>query len=234
MTDTPTMPASPDDEPTAAEVAAAGTLRPLDQLPSPWTIKGEPAVVSTPTLEALSPTDRQTVIDRAGSSDPAAINTALNTFLRERQQEVRIRCGAGEGATHTEREALDQMNQLRLLTEEFHQIETDLADVREHRTDYDADGNPVPVPVYAIQGDMRSAKQYRLDEIKGQMALVAGVEGEAALKRAARNDALKTREITQRTAELREIGRRAQEMVREDRIDEAARRKAKFLKGNIG
>jgi hypothetical protein len=229
------MPANPDEEPTAAEIKAAGVIRSLDQLPSPWVVKGEPTVViREPTLEALSPADQQTVIKNAGSTDPTAVSRALNAFLRDRSAEVRIRCGAGDGATETEREALDQMNQLRLLTEESHRLETELADVREHRTEYDANGNPVPVPVYALQGDLRSSRQHRLDEIREEMALVAGIQGEAALQRAARADALRIRKLNSEAFEVREIERRANEMVREDRINEAARTKAKFLKGNVG
>ena len=234
MSDTPTIPVSPDEEPTVEELAAAATMRPLDQLPSPWVVKGDPAVLSAPTLEALSPADRQAVMNRAGTNDPKAINAALNGFLRERQQDVRIRCGPGEGATATEREALDQMNQLRLMTEEFHRLETELAEVSEHRTEYDASGNAVPVPVYVLQGDLRSARQARMDQIGEQMTLVAGIQGEAELKRAARVDALRIRKARSDVSDLREIERRAQEMVREERLNEAAKTKAKFLKGNIG
>jgi hypothetical protein len=173
-------------------------------------------------------------MDRAGSSRPEAITAALTTFLRERSADVRIRCGAGEGATETEREALDQMNQLRLMSEEFHRLETELAEVREHRTKCDANGNPVPVPVYALQGSLRSSRQNRLDEINEQMALVAGLQGEAAMTRAARTDALRIRKIQSDFADAREIDRRAHEMAREERLNAAASTKAKFLKGNIG
>jgi hypothetical protein len=234
MTDTPTTPATPDEEPTAEELASAAAMRPLDQLPSPWVVKGEPALISAPTLEALSPADRQSVLSRAGSNDPKAINAALNSFLRGRQQDVRIRCGPGEGATATEREALDQMNQLRLMTEEYHKLEAELAEVREHRTEYDASGKPVPVPVYVLQGSLRSARQARMAEIGEHMSLVAGIQGEAELKRAARADALHIRKVRSEIADRHEIKRRAHNLVREERLNEAARTQAKFLKGNLG
>lgn len=224
----------PSDEPTVAELAAAGAIRPLDQLPSPWTVKGEPAILSQPTLDALSGADQKVVLERAGSNHPDAISKALDGFLRERQREFRIRCGPGEGATATEREALDQMNQLRLLTEEAHRIKAELVDVREHRTEYDENGQPKPVPVYTIQGSLRSAKQSRLEEIGEYWALIAGVQGEAALARATREDALRARALAAQADDLREIERRAQEMVREERLNAAASQKAKFLKGNVG
>lgn len=235
MSDTPNTPPSSDEEPTAEEVAAAGVMRPLEELPSPWTVKGRPKMIEKPTLSALSPEDRKIVIERAaGSNDPEALNAALQGFLRERSAEFRLKAGAGEGATATEREALSQMNQLRLLSDEHTRIEAELAEVREHRTEYGDDGNPVPVPVYAVQGSGRSAREARMEAIRHEMALIAGVEGEAALQRAARADALRIREFQAAIAERNEIKRRAQDMVREDRINEAARAKARFLKGNLG
>jgi hypothetical protein len=229
VNDTSNTPANPDEEPTAAEIAAAGTIRSLDQLPSPWVMKGEPSVISAPTLEALSPADQQKVLESAGSTNPTAVGRALNEFLRKRSADVRIRCGPGEGATETEREALDQMNQLRLMSEEHDRIAAELADIREHRTEYDANGNPVPVPVYALQGSSRTAREARLDQINEQMALVAGIQGEAALERAARADARRIRKLQSEVAEAREIERRAHEMAREKRINEAAATKAKYL-----
>jgi ERCC4-related helicase len=120
------------------------------------------------------------------------------------------------------------------MTEEYNRLDTELADVSEHRTEYDANGNAVPVPVYVHQGTGRTAREHRMGEIKHQMALLAGVEGEAAMKRAARKDVLKAREITRQLTDSREIERRAHELAREDRINEAARTKAKFLHGNLG
>lgn len=235
MTDSiPDTPPSPDEEPTAEEIAAAGAMRPLGELPSPWTVKGNPPIISEPTLAALSPEDRQTVIQRAsGSNHPDALNDALQGFLRERSAEFRLMAGAGEGATHTEREALSQLNQLRLLGAERDRIQAELTEVREHRTETDERGNPVAVPVHALQGSARAAREARLHEINHQAALIAGVEGEAALKQAARSDAIRTRELKAALFEREEIERRAREMVREDRINAAARTKAKFLKGSV-
>jgi hypothetical protein len=234
MSDTfPNTPLSPDEEPTAEEIAEAGRMRQLEELPSPWTVKGNPPMIAEPTLGALSPEDRKAVIERAaGSRDPDALNVALRDFLRERSAEFRLKAGAGEGATATEREALEQMNQLRLLGEELGRIERELAEVREHRTELDANGNPVAVPVYSLQGDGRTGREARAEEIKHQMALVAGVQGEAALQRAAREDAIRARELRTAAYVASETKRRAQELALEERINAAARTRAKFLKGS--
>jgi hypothetical protein len=71
-------------------------------------------------------------------------------------------------------------------------------------------------------------------EIAHEMALIAGIQGEAALKRAAREDAIRARELKAAAFERDEIERRARELVREDRINAAAQSKAKFLKGTLG
>ena len=229
----PTAPL-PTDEPTDAELAAASTIRPLDQLPSPVVVVGDPPVLSQLSLKALSLADQKIVMDRANGTSEGAINAALFGFLRERRNATLIKCGAGEGATETEREALCQMNQLRLMTEEYNRIVGELDEVSEHRTEYDAEGNATPVPVYVHQGDSRSARNHRLTEIKSQMAQLHGRESEVALREAARKEALKTRQINQQLEDGREIERRAHELARDERINEAARRKASILKSNLG
>lgn len=232
LTDTHSTPPSPAEEPTPQEIAAAGVIRPLEELPSPWQVKGNPRMIEEPTLAALSPEDRQKVIQNASrSNDPDALNVALHGFLRERSAEFRLKAGAGEGATATEREAISQINQLRLLSEEHSRLEAELAEVREHRTELDAHGNPVAVPVYALQGASRAAREARMNEIRHQQALIAGVQGEEALKRAAREDAIRIREVRAAIADRDEIERRAHEIVREDRLNAAAAAKAKFLRG---
>lgn len=232
MSDTPAP--LPTDEPTSEELAAASTIRPLDQLPSPWEVKGHPKMISQPTLKALSPSDQQVVRERANGTSDAAVDAALFGFLRERSREARIKSGAGGGATETEREALSQINQLRLMTQDYDRIVGELDEVSAHRTEYDAEGNATPVPIHVHQGDGRNARQHRLTEIKHQMALLSGREGEEAMKVAARKEALKVRQINQQLDDGREIERRAHEFARDERINEAAQRKAKFLKGNLG
>jgi hypothetical protein len=225
----------PDDEPTAAEMAAAGTIRPLEQLPSPWIVKGDPKVLSEPTLSALSPDQQKLVLERAGGTDAASLDRALKDFLLERSRNLRIICGPGEGATETEREALCQMNELRLLSEEHARIEAELAEVAEYRVDYAADGTPLPnpVPVYLHRGDLRSAKQTRLDEIKHQMSLVGGIQGETALNAAQKADALKARRRKSQLDEAAEIKRMGEALLREERVTRAAQSYAKHRRNTI-
>jgi hypothetical protein len=229
MTDTTTL---PHDEPTAEELAAVSTIRPLEDLPSNWTVKGDPKVLA-PTLSALSPSDQQTVRQRAASAEPEAINRALVDFLREKRVEVRLLTGAGEGTTAVERAALSQMASLRDMSTEVARIETELADVVSHRTEY-KDGKPVAVPVYRLTGRARSAREARLDEIKHSMALVAGIEGEAEMREAARKDALRMRELRLQVAEREEVKALGEQMLRDERIKAQAETYASFRRHNLG
>ena len=52
----------PSDDFTPEELAEASRIRPLEAIPSNWTVKGErTATIFTPSVEALSPDDRKVV-----------------------------------------------------------------------------------------------------------------------------------------------------------------------------
>jgi hypothetical protein len=229
MSDTSDTPISPDEEPTAEELAEASAIRPLEDLPSAWTVKGSPRMLEEPTLKALAPEDQQTVREAAGSNDPEAVKAALFSFLREKQTHARILYGAGEGASAAEREALNQMNQLRLHGEEYRRLEAELAAVGEARVETDANGDQFVVPVPKLQGSQRTWREARMREIGQAMSLLAGIEGEAGMERAAREEALKRRKVRAQIEERRAITRRAHEIASERRITKAAEAKAKFL-----
>jgi hypothetical protein len=228
MSDQPDNPITPDAEPTREELEAASVMRPLAELPSPFSIVGHPRLPE-PSITALSPDDQKAVREVAGSTDPEAVQAALLTFLQERSVAFRIRAGAGDGASAPEREALSQINQLRLLTEEFARLDAELAEIVEHRTEYDDSGNAVPVPVYAFQGSLRTAREARKAEVQHQMGLLAGMEGEAAMERAVRDEVLNQRQRKAQIEEQREVARRAHQIASERRINAAAEARAKHL-----
>jgi hypothetical protein len=229
MSDNTDTPISPEDEPTEAEIAEARAMRPIEDLPSNFTVKGNPQMLAElPPLTAFSQEDRQAIRQAAGSDAPEAIQGAILDFLQERRTEFRIKAGPGEGASGPEREALEQLNQLRLWSEEYHRLEAELARPIDHRTEYDERGEPVAVPIY-LQGSLRTSREVRMGELRQSMSLLAGIEGEAAMQRAVRSEALNRRKVKAQIEERQEIIRRAHEKAREKRINEAADAKAKFL-----
>lgn len=229
MSDNPNPAPLPEDEPTEDELAAASAMRPIEELPSAWTVRGNPRMLAEPTLKALSPEDQQTVREAAGSSDPDAIQSALISFLRDKQAQSRIMYGAGNGATEPERAALEVMNQVRLYQAEAASIEAELAEVAEAKIEQDENGEQFAVPVYRVQGNRRTASERRLAELRVEISRLSGVDGEAAIKRAIREEALKQRAVKAQIQEREEINRRAHSMAAEKRINEAAANKARFL-----
>jgi len=233
MTDTTTTTTTTttDAEPTAEELAAVSTIRPLADIPSNWVVKSD-FKISAPTLAALSPSEQEVVRQRAGSSDGDAINSALIGYLREKQADARISSGAGAGTTAVEHVVLRQAATVRQLNAEVARIEDELADVREHRTEYEND-KPVAVPVYRYTGRARIDRETHVNDIKHQIALIAGIEGEAELMEAARADALRARSIREQIAERQEVQALGEKMLRDERIRAQAESYASFRRSNI-
>lgn len=157
----------PSDDLTSAEIAEASRIRPLNEIPSNWTVKGElTAAIFIPSIEGLNPDDRKVVYDRAGAgADVAKLQSTLINFLQEKRGEARILAGAGPDATEVEQEALSQLQQLRTLSREFDRVTGELAEVARYDSGWDAEGNPIAVPVLRYEGQARDNRQHRLAEI---------------------------------------------------------------------
>lgn len=235
MPNTPNPATSDHDQPTAAEMEAFNHFDPVAEIPSPVEIVGDVRLGAEPTLNSFSPEQQTAIMERAGNdrSEPS-VKAAIHSFLLDKRRELLIRGGAGQGATQTQRTMLEHANQVRQLDAEIGRIDADLSDVLRYETQIDGNGQPVPVPVYAKQGDARTALEARKTELARQMALIAGVEGDRQLREANRADALAAREARERVAEFHEAERRAKQIAKEDRINKMAEAKAKFLKDNLG
>lgn len=222
----------PSDDITPAELADASHIRPLESIPSNWTVKGEPtAALFTPSVDALNPEDRKAVFDRAGAgADEAKLQSTLISFLHEKRGEARIMAGAGPDATEVEQEALSQLQQVRSLSRELDQINSELADVARYDHGRDADGNPTAIPVLRIEGEGRARRQHRLAEIVQAMDRIQGEEGTKALQEAAVREAMQRRAIREQQQDSVEIQRRAETMVREERLNSRAATRARMLR----
>jgi hypothetical protein len=231
VTDSTTSPAAPVEEPTAAEIAEAGKLRPLDGLGSVWVQKGPATNVrfSTPTADAFDNETRDR-IRREAKGDPQAEARLVAAEVRSKSLQARMMIGAAD-LTATETETLDQLNTMRQLDEESARIETELMKVDGWNTVEGPNGDPIPVAVFAIpEGSQRHlAMKARLEELAHQRSMIAGHEGQKALAEAAKRDAVRNRELKAQAEDRKEIERRAAEIARDRRINAAAEAKAKFL-----
>lgn len=223
----------PSDDFTPEELAEAGQIRPLDEVPSNWTVKGEPtAAILTPSIDALNPEDRKEVYELAGAgADEGAVNAALMTVLRKKAGEARLLTGAGEGATAVEHVALEHARRDLSLSTEYARIEAELQEVSRYDVSTDFDGNTTALPVLRYEGDARKWREERLDAITRERRAIHGAEGTKEIEEATRVEAAHRRNIKAQAAEAKEIERRAEAMVREDRISARAATRARMLKG---
>jgi hypothetical protein len=231
VTDTPATPTNPTEEPTAAEIAEAGKLRPLESLGSVWVQKGAATngPFSTPTADAFDNETRDR-IRREARGDPEVEARLVAAEVRSKSLQARMMIGAAN-LTATETETLDQLNTMRQLDEESARIEAELMKVDGWNTVEGPNGDPVPEPVFAIpEGSQRHlAMRARLEELAHQRSMIAGREGQKALAEAAKRDAIRNRELKAQVEDRKEIERRAAEIARDRRINAAAEAKAKFL-----
>ena len=224
----------PSDDVTPEELAEASRIRPLEAIPSNWTVKGEPTGrIFTPSIEALNPEHRKVVQDRAGAgADAAKLQSTLISFLQEQRGEARILAGAGPDATEVEQEALSQLKQVNDLSREFDRIDQELAEVARYDTGRDADGNPTAIPVLRLDGEARARRQHRLAEIVQAIDRIQGAEGTKALEEAAKREVLHRRALRTQREDAVEVERRAESIVREERINSRAATRARMLKGS--
>lgn len=224
----------PSDDLTSAEIAEASRIRPLNEIPSNWTVKGEPtARIFTPSIEALNPVDRKAVQERAGAgADEAKLQLTLISFLQEKRGEARILAGAGPDATEVEQEALSQLQQLRTLSREFDRVTGELAEVARYDSGWDAEGNPIAVPILRYDGQARDNRQHRLAEIVQAIDRIEGAEGAKALEEAAKREAMHRRSIAAQKQEAVDIERLAETMVRDERINARAATRARMLRNS--
>lgn len=224
----------PSAEFTPEELAEASAMRPLEAIPSSWTVKGDPAVTKfVPKLEAFSPSDQKAVRELAGpNATGEQLQSALMTFLKSKSAEARIIAGAGAGATEPEREALEQLGQIQQLERERNRIEDELSDVIRHDTVIGADGMPEAVPVFRYQGQALTQRTYRIAEIAQEIADLKGARGDRAMQEAVRREADNRRQIKNQLEEAEEAKRRAETMVREERVNAAAKTRANMLRNS--
>lgn len=222
----------PSAEFTPEELAEASAMRPLEAVPSNWTVKGEPAFIQfTPSVEALAPADQKTVRELAGpNATDDQLQSALMGFLQNKRIEARIIAGAGPDATEPEREALEQLGQMRELACEHEKLAAELGEVLRYDTVVGPDGKTEAVPVYRLQGEAVTMRTHRMAEIAQAVTDLEGERGKRAMDEAVRREAANRREQRTRLEEAAEVERRAEAMVREERVEARAKTRANMLR----
>lgn len=222
----------PSAEFTPEELAEASAMRPLEAVPSNWTVKGDPAFTKfTPKIDALAPADQKAVREIAGpNATEERLQSALMSVLQNKRIEARIIAGSGPDATEPEREALAQLGQMRELVREHGKLQAELGEVVRYENSTDADGNPIGIPVYRYQGEAQARRTHRMAEIVNAITDLEGDRGAKAMDEAVRREAAKRRELRTQVEEAAEVERLAEAMVRDERVNARAKTRANMLR----
>jgi hypothetical protein len=168
---------------------------------------------------------------RRAAEEPRLIAEAL----RQNSLQLRVKAGAGEGANPYQQEVFQLARDRQQLEQEAWRLETELAEVvRWDNVTDPATGKATPVPVEAVQGEARKAKQGRIDEIGRHLKQLEGIEGQRRLQKAMKLTLEAEKAQREQLADNAEADRRARELVREERINKQAQARARMLRPNVG
>ncbi|WP_416832993.1 MAG: hypothetical protein ACMUJI_07820 [Erythrobacter sp.] len=243
-------------EPTSYDIAPkdmplAERLASFDPLatPSPVKLTGGGAFKAPErfTVEILPP-DRRAKIEQElaqvpGSQRAQREHELVTEALKQNSVELRIKAGPGEGATPVERERFLLAREVYELENEELAILAELAKVEKAVPVFnEITGEPVIDPktgqqqmklIDLIQGDRRKAMEARAAEIRRQIDLLNGFEGDRRLQRALKVTVEAEKARQQQLAEEQEARRRADEIIRNERIEAKAEAYAKNRRNTL-
>lgn len=191
---------------------------------------------------SILPAEKQTPIAAQLAGVPAHLRAQrehelVTEALKQNSIELRIKAGPGAGATPVDRERLLLAREIYDLENEEAAILTQLAEVEKWVPVYDEiTGRPVLDPktgqqqltaVDRVQGDRRKGMEARVAEIRHQIALKHGIEGDRRLERALKDSVEAEKARRQELAEEQEARRMAEQINRDERVKAKAEAYAK-------
>ncbi|MDC8754847.1 hypothetical protein OIK40_09365 [Erythrobacter sp. sf7] len=162
--------------------------------------------------------------------------------LKANSVNIRIKAGAGEGASPVERERLLIAREVYDLENEETSIYAQLAEVHRWVPVFDENGARVIDPntgqqkvqaVEVVQGDRRKAMEARVADIRRQIELLDGFEGDRRLQRALKVTVEAEKARQQQLEEGQEARRRADEINRDMRVEAKAQTYAKHRRSAL-
>lgn len=225
----------PEDQALADEIR---NFDPVFDVPGSATIKGNVKLPTKLTLSALSPDMRAPIEARLAETHPdrrdALEQELVAGMVYGAVHEGRMRRGAAGARNAYEREWFAISIQSRELEREWSSLQLKLGEIDHVRHDTDPrTGKVAKVIVNKVEGYARQQMEGRLSAIQRHVDALNGYEGERRLAKALKEAIRETKAQRARVEELREVDRRSAEMVREDRINEAAKRRAAIRKSEI-
>jgi hypothetical protein len=229
----PSYDIAPEDKHIASEILATDPLN----FPSPF--KGFEGIKAPELKLSALPTHLRKDVEAKLANLPADKRWENEQLLVQaafeaNSREVRSRAGVGEGALPIHQQLAELTADHRALGQRGQAITDQLAEVSHHDTQVDpATGQRVPVPVLAVQGQMRVGLERELEQVAYRMKLLEGPEGKRLMDKAlAESVAI----VKQRTAMLRdeaEVTALAEKQVREARLAKRAKVRARMIDPDV-
>ena len=229
----PTYEFSPEEE---SRIAELQSFDPVFDVPGP--VSADKGTISrllgnntadSLTLSSLSPELRTRVQERLASSPGLTEREAVREALYQHAYELNVFSGPGEGASPYQREYFALADQITQVENELFDIELKFAAAVGWDNEVDPrTGKSAPKQIDKMEPSTRQRLGNRRDDLQHRLGLLQGFEGKRRLQKALR-DTLDKEAAQRRAAEIEEAAdRRADEIVREEEIEERARARAKF------
>lgn len=196
---------------TPASIPSEAQLASFDHraVPSPVEVVGNVRIAAEPTLAGLPPEMRERVTAKMANvkADHALFE---RQFVREELEansyRLKVLAGPGKDANEYERESFGIMREIYDLECEAERIEAELAEVVGLRTDYDDEGNVIPVPVYRFAPETREGRKSALQDVRYR---ITQIEREAPARRAAAAKKVQARALQPRMSSWQSTPRRS-------------------------
>ena len=223
----PSYDIAPEDEAIAAEIMG---LDPVNDVPGPATVTGRVELPKQVPLSALPPHIAQGIRAEAANCRPESRAdfeaAAVAQYLRTHALEARTAIGLGDGATAYHREQVAIAGQARTLLQEWDRLAGDLQSIE--RWEHNAQAPDQPIAIMRLSGTAREGALRRQAEIKYQVDLLNGIEGERRLARALRESVAEVKARREAAEDRAEIAKRVEQGEREARIAEEVERKLRM------
>lgn len=213
-------------------------FHPVYSVPSPVEVVGN-VRLPEPTLTGLPPEMRQRIEAKLATVTPGNRDLFERQFIREELEansiNLRVQAGAGEGADPFQRATLELANNIRLVKAEIAASEAALEEVASYENAINSEtGKPEAVPVHALRGDARLARQAELQRARHRLNLLEGHEGQKQLQAALEETRRAAEEQREELAILHEAKELAAKQARTERVEKLAAAFAKSARANLG
>lgn len=227
---------APEDQPIADAIL---NMDFVSDVPGPVSLDGGTLKVPDTLQVSMLPPDLQEQVKTELAKLPAhsraeAEPTLVYAALRHNSMKVRIAGGVGAGATPFHREQASIEREIGDLNRQFVDISRKLAETRyiEVVTDpVTGATRRIETNELAVQGNSRKALETEQANLDYRLKQLEGQEGDRRLKRALAESVAQHKALLAQREEAAEIDRRADEIARTERIEAAAKAKARFRRG---